>query len=238
MRASPRILLVGGGLSSAFTFKFLSMFLRNSSPKFELWEKSHTLGGRMMSIETSKAQYWDMGLQYFSRTTEDSQNPVLSAIYNELFAQGILYPLSDCGEGLHSSHNKSDHFMSPMGTSSIIYHALQLDTTTRASDNLESTVLGRSGNLLVRLQSTLQGLTFNESSQEWSAIGIDQQGRSLIGIFDVVILSIPSRALQHLRLPPAVTSGFLETSNVPYGSASTSLSDFLLQASTVQYSKR
>jgi hypothetical protein len=49
----PRILLVGGGLSSALTYHFLSRSLQSIGlpATFHLWERCETLGGRLKAVE-------------------------------------------------------------------------------------------------------------------------------------------------------------------------------------------
>ena len=121
--------------------------------------------------------------------------------------------------------------MCPLGTSSIIYNALQTPIMKLADQSLKGN--GASGPF-IRLQTTLKELTFDEKLQEWEAVGIDQCGGRVGGYFDHVVLAIPPRALNQLQLPKLLTDHFQAQSYDTY----VSLSDFLHRVSSVQFSKR
>lgn len=117
-----KILLVGGGITSAVT----GMCLRRMLPgcNLSLWDKAKGSGGRMT---TSRCKVngnctADLGLQYISTTEEVIESN--SDIYNDLLSEGILDPLVCKVIGL-KVQDKKVHYVLPNGSGHLVKHFIQ-----------------------------------------------------------------------------------------------------------------
>ena len=88
----PRVLVVGGGLTSAF----LAHLLRRevSGVRLTVWDKARRPGGRMTSHrrEQGSRQIVDLGAQYITATLEHHHGGH-AQVYRDLLRQGILRPM-------------------------------------------------------------------------------------------------------------------------------------------------
>ncbi|KAG0712540.1 Renalase [Chionoecetes opilio] len=118
-----RVLLVGGGLTSALT----GALLRRELPHAQLflWDKARGAGGRMA---TSRSPHdpnciVDLGAQYISATPEYAS--LHKAYYDELLGAGVLTPLTSQVEGMRTTQEGTTHYVTPKGSSSIVKHFIQ-----------------------------------------------------------------------------------------------------------------
>ncbi|XP_071540579.1 renalase-like isoform X3 [Panulirus ornatus] len=128
-----RVLLVGGGLTSAVT----GALLRRELPHIELilWDKARGAGGRM---STSRSPYdatctADLGAQYISATPEYAK--LHSSYYEELINAGVLIPLSSKVLGMRTSDEGTKHYVTPNGISSIVKHFIKEANVTPKFDH-------------------------------------------------------------------------------------------------------
>lgn len=117
---SSRVLLVGGGLTSALTASMISQL----APHLDLvvWDKARGAGGRMSTSRAPSCPSCtvDMGAQYIS------PSPSSLAQHGDLFRglerDGVLEPLQGGVEGARPDQECSKHYVAPEGTSSIVKH--------------------------------------------------------------------------------------------------------------------
>jgi len=119
---SSRVLLVGGGLTSALTASMLA----EKVPHLEvaIWDKARGAGGRMSTSRSPKNGNCtvDLGAQYISATPHFQCNH--GEIYTELVTNGVLVPMdTDMVKGMHAprqGEEGSKHYVAPNGASSIV----------------------------------------------------------------------------------------------------------------------
>lgn len=160
-----RVLLVGGGLTSALT----SALLRRELPHAELvlWDKAQGAGGRMA---TSRSPHdpncvVDLGAQYISATPEYAK--LHKSYYDELLSAGVLVPLTSHVEGMRTSEEGTTHYVTPKGTSSIVKHFM------------------REANLNPKFNHHVSSIDLQDG--RWSVK--TQSGEA--DVFDVVVLTMP-----------------------------------------------
>ncbi|XP_054287165.1 renalase-like [Macrosteles quadrilineatus] len=117
-----KILLVGGGITSALT----GMCLRKLLPdcNISLWDKARGAGGRMATTRCSlnPSCTADLGAQYI--TTTEEYMKANGDVYNHLISEGILEPLKCHVIGMRHQDN-TKNFVVPNGTSFLVKNILQ-----------------------------------------------------------------------------------------------------------------
>merc|ERR1711892_72656 len=117
LQRKMRVLLVGGGVTNSL----VSYFLRNANGmKLTCWEKARGVGGRFATKRTSQGERVDHGAQYLTRYMATKEH---DEIYASLIENGIVRPFSmDSVDRAHPKSIGKEHFIAPMGTSSIPKH--------------------------------------------------------------------------------------------------------------------
>jgi len=119
---SSRVLLVGGGITSALTASMLA----ETAPHLEvaIWDKARGAGGRMStsrSPSNSKCTV-DLGAQYISATPYYQCNH--GELYNELENNNVLVPMDmNMVKGMHAPRQGEEgtkHYVAPGGVSHIV----------------------------------------------------------------------------------------------------------------------
>jgi len=122
MMSSPRVLLVGGGLTSALT----AYMLAEKAPHLEVavWDKARGAGGRMATSRSpaNNGSSVDLGAQYISATPHFQCKH--GEIYSELVRDGVLVPMDmNMVEGMHAPRQGEEgtkHYVVPDGMSNIV----------------------------------------------------------------------------------------------------------------------
>ncbi|XP_076069546.1 renalase-like isoform X2 [Oratosquilla oratoria] len=132
-----RVLLVGGGLTSAVT----GAILRREVPQCQLilWDKAKGLGGRMSTSRAPHNAYCiaDLGAQYISATPEYAQ--LHKSYYDDLVHDGVLVPLRCKLLGMKAMEEGTQHYVTPSGVSSIVKHFIaQAQTETKLNHHITS----------------------------------------------------------------------------------------------------
>jgi len=117
-----KILLVGGGITSALTGLCIRKLLPDCN--ISIWDKARGAGGRMATTRcTLNASCTaDLGAQYIT-TTEDFMK-ANGDIYNDLISDGTLEPLKCKVIGMKTQGN-SKNFVVPNGTSFLVKSVFQ-----------------------------------------------------------------------------------------------------------------
>lgn len=119
---TPKILLVGTGVTSAVT----GLFLRSCMPQALLvvWDKAKGIGGRMSTSRSSSDNSCiaDLGAQYITTTEEIIRNN--GDIYEPLFTEGIIEPMTCNVVGMRESDSHKN-FVTPYGMSSVVKYLLK-----------------------------------------------------------------------------------------------------------------
>jgi len=119
-----RILVVGGGLTSAITASLLAKSSLASNLQLSVWDKARGCGGRMstsrITLKSNASCTADLGAQYITATPEYAQQH--GQYYEELKQNGILDPLKLPIEGMKPSAEGTIDYVCPSGTSSIVKH--------------------------------------------------------------------------------------------------------------------
>ena len=204
-----KILLVGGGLTSAVAASLLAKCSQSLNVQLCVWDKARGCGGRMSTSRlTSKLESTcsaDLGAQYVTATPEYALSH--SHFYDDLKSHKLLVPLKLPIEGKKSSAAGTIDYVCPNGTSSIVKHFFQ-----------EASIQIKFGSRVSKLEhEETQWKVFTESGDS--------------ELFDVVILTMPvPQILELLSNSPNVTSAPSQ-SNQEWSSLKSSLE-------TVQYSSR
>eukprot|EP00092_Neocalanus_flemingeri_P003353 GFUD01003591.1.p1 GENE.GFUD01003591.1~~GFUD01003591.1.p1 ORF type:complete len:352 (-),score=66.80 GFUD01003591.1:160-1215(-) len=119
---SSRVLLVGGGLTSALTASMLA----EKIPHLEvaIWDKARGAGGRMATSRSPKNSNCtvDLGAQYISATPHFQCSH--GEIYKELVNNGVLVPMDiSMVQGMHAprqGEEGTNHYVAPNGVSNIV----------------------------------------------------------------------------------------------------------------------
>lgn len=116
---SNSLLIVGGGITGAATYHFLSERFIQSSLFYsiDIWEKSNAIGGRMNTyrnpeIPSIKA---DMGAQYLS-----VQSNRYDKVYDYLENQHVISPLNQYIENVRDDHHKRKHYLATDGLDRVV----------------------------------------------------------------------------------------------------------------------
>jgi len=119
-----KILVVGGGLTSAVTTSLLKL---QPNRVVKVWDKAKNVGGRMSTLRCrfNPELTADLGAQYITRTTNSKQ-----LYYDELVNEGVLVPLEHRILGQRPNPPNSEHFVTPKGSASIVSHFFQKSDTS------------------------------------------------------------------------------------------------------------
>ncbi|XP_068247553.1 renalase-like isoform X2 [Palaemon carinicauda] len=199
-----RVLLVGGGLTSAVT----GLLLRRELPHVELilWDKARGAGGRMSTSRNPNdaKSFVDLGAQYISATPEYAK--LHSMYYEELIGAGILAPLTCSIEGMKDSAEGTNHYVTPKGISSVVkhfmnsanidvkfgYHVNRIDlsdnkwnvqTNDGAADTFDAVVLTMPVPQLFGLSGTVKDTLENDEKLRSSLLSVDYSSRYALGLF-------------------------------------------------------
>ena len=118
-----KVLLIGGGLTSAVTASILTKSNQLSNLELSVWDKARGCGGRMSTsrLATSKSSCSaDLGAQYITATPEYAK--LHSQYYNELKSNEILTTLKLPIEGQKPNATGTTNYVCPRGSSSIVKH--------------------------------------------------------------------------------------------------------------------
>lgn len=165
MSACCRVLVVGGGITSALTTSILADSIRGG---VLVWDKGRGAGGRMTTSRSPSNPQCkvDLGAQYVSASPHNQCQH--KDLYSELLSAGILVNFDPTGiEGFRSSEPGSLHYYSPQGMSSIVKHFF-----TRSGAEV-------SFNQRVSNISKVDG--------KWRVV--TEQGQE--GVFEAVVLTLP-----------------------------------------------
>ncbi|XP_023321238.1 renalase-like [Eurytemora carolleeae] len=144
MSSCARILVVGGGITSAATVSLLAETIPQES--LTVWDKARGAGGRMStSRSTGNPQCKvDLGAQYVSASSESQV--LHKDMYNQLLSAGVLTQLDSQGiEGFRSEDPRVLHYTAPNGMSTIVKHFFQR-SGAQVHFNQRIVELSKSGN--------------------------------------------------------------------------------------------
>eukprot|EP00088_Acartia_fossae_P039228 TRINITY_DN40832_c0_g1_i1.p1 TRINITY_DN40832_c0_g1~~TRINITY_DN40832_c0_g1_i1.p1 ORF type:complete len:351 (-),score=56.69 TRINITY_DN40832_c0_g1_i1:451-1503(-) len=136
--STSRILVVGGGITSAITTA--NIVDKISKAQVSVWDKSRGAGGRMATSRSSANPQCklDLGAQYISCAPE---NQVANKdIYEELIGAGLLSSLDPKDiQGFRHGDDGTLHYFTPQGMSSLVKHffnrsGVKVDFGRRVSD--------------------------------------------------------------------------------------------------------
>jgi len=120
---TPRVLVVGGGLTSAVTSCLLREELQ-SACQLTVWDKARGAGGR---LSTSRGPAGcgsvDLGAQYVTVSPDCSQRH--QRIYSELTSAGVLAPLTAPLLGLRAAASGTLQLVAAAGSSALVKHFLR-----------------------------------------------------------------------------------------------------------------
>lgn len=199
---SPKILVVGCGITGAAVNRYLTSMFPTLKPSYTFWEKSSSLGGRMMtnfqpssSVVSSATQnretqteflgpHCDMGAQYLTRSSDDAE----SLIYTLLADAGVIAPIGDNTiiDGMRPEHLVKTHFVAPNGLSSVISY-LSIGSNEK--------------NSVFQYDTTLESICVRYSDENkrnvFTAVGKKTQN-NIEESFDSIILTLPAPQLLEL----------------------------------------
>jgi len=154
---SSRVLLVGGGLTSALTASMLA----EKAPHLEVavWDKARGVGGRMTTSRSPKNSNCtvDLGAQYISATPLYQTSH--SEIYSELVKDGVLVPM-DASKvaGMHAPKQGEEgtkHYVVPNGMSNLVKHFFKKSGVTVQSNRRISEVTEEGSRWVVKTECGL-----------------------------------------------------------------------------------
>ena len=168
--SGSRVLLVGGGITSALTASILMDSLPNLC--LTVWDKARGAGGRMSTSRSSinPQSTVDLGAQYISATPINYKNH--QDIYKSLLSNGVLVPANvSLIEGMRQDRidegEETRHFVVPEGMSSLVKHMFKQS--------------GAEVNFGRRLSDV------NQVDQRWHV----KTECGLEDVFDIVVLTMP-----------------------------------------------
>lgn len=168
--SGSRVLLVGGGITSALTASLLLDTIPNIC--LTVWDKARGAGGRMSTSRSSVDPKItvDLGAQYISATAKYFNQH--RDIYNSLLDHKILIPANvSLIEGMRKDRigegEETQHFVVPDGMSSLVKHMFQ-----------------QSG---AELQFQRRVAEINEFEKKWRV----RTECGLEDLFDIVVLTMP-----------------------------------------------
>jgi len=119
-----KVLIVGGGLTSAVTACLLNQSNKFANCELSIWDKARGSGGRMstsrLTSTTNITFSADLGAQYITATSDYAK--LHAEYYNELKSKNILTPLNLPIEGQKSNAPGTIDYVCPKGSSSIVKH--------------------------------------------------------------------------------------------------------------------
>ncbi|XP_037782200.1 renalase-like isoform X1 [Penaeus monodon] len=199
-----RVLLVGGGLTSALT----GAILRRELPHVELvlWDKSRGAGGRMATSRSphDKECTVDLGAQYISATPEYAK--LHTTYYEELINAGVLAPLTTKVVGMKVTDEGTKHYVTPSGVSSIVKHFMKeadidakfghhvssietngdkwnVKTQQGEDDNFDAVVLTMPVPQLFGLTGSVKELLEKDEKVRSNLLAVDYSSRYALGLF-------------------------------------------------------
>jgi len=119
---SSRVLLVGGGITSALTASMLAETIPNL--ELAIWDKARGAGGRMSTSRspTNSKCTVDLGAQYISATPH--YQCTHGEVYKELEKNDVLVPMdTNMVKGMHAPKQGEEgtkHYVAPNGVSHIV----------------------------------------------------------------------------------------------------------------------
>ena len=123
--SSSRVLLVGGGITSALTASILHESLPNLC--LTVWDKARGAGGRMSTSRSASNPHntVDLGAQYISATPHYFTKH--QDIYKSMIGEGVFVPANvSLIEGMREERlaegERTQHFVVPEGMSSLVKH--------------------------------------------------------------------------------------------------------------------
>ena len=164
-----KVLIVGGGLTSAVTASLLSKSTKFANSELSIWDKARGSGGRMstsrLTSTTNTTCSADLGAQYITATPDYAK--LHADYYNDLKTNGILTPLELLIEGQKSNAPGTIDYVCPLGSSSIVKHFFK-----------ESSIDIKFGRQVTSLKSNVGNWTVTTKSGDTAC-------------FDAVILTMP-----------------------------------------------
>lgn len=117
-----KILVVGGGLTSAVTASLLTQHGGSASHQVTVWDKARGAGGRMSTARSpgNPECTLDLGAQYI--TANPTYVAEHKSDYEELLAAGLLAPLEAQVLGMKALDQAQKHYVTPRGCSSLVKH--------------------------------------------------------------------------------------------------------------------
>eukprot|EP01036_Dinobryon_divergens_P045200 gene45200-60369_t len=209
-----RILIVGGGVTGAATYHFLSALLPHVL--YTVWEKETVIGGRMHSnIQRGMAgsPHCDMGAQYL---TSDASITDFEAVYQRLLNENIVKPLKlGSVSGMRPDQLNKRHLVAVNGLGSVVSELL------KGAD--------------VRVGHTLDHIQLSSDRQRWLAFPEkDIQDVATGEEFDAIIFTLPVPRL--LEIGGSTTGkSFSDSLEEVYGN-NIAIRDVMTRLSSVRYS--
>ena len=119
-----RVLLVGGGLTSAVTATLIRQTCELANIELCVWDKARGFGGRMSTSRLSSNKnsncLADLGAQYITATPHYAS--LHSKYYDELKSSKLLTPLKLPIENKKSYNDGTTDYICPLGSSSLVKH--------------------------------------------------------------------------------------------------------------------
>jgi len=173
MSACCRVLVVGGGITSALTTSIVAESFRGG---VVVWDKARGAGGRMTTSKspTNPQCKVDLGAQYVSSTP--ANQCLHQEMYSELVNAGVLVNFDPKGiQGFRGGESGTKHYYSPDGMSSLVKH-----------------FFNRSGAEVIFNQHVVD---ITKEDGKWRVL--TEQG--LEGLFEAVVLTLPVPQLLDLQ---------------------------------------
>lgn len=183
-----KVLIVGGGLTSAVTASLLNKSIQIPNTELCVWDKARGCGGRMSTSRLSSSLKItcsaDLGAQYITATSEYQRRH--SKYYEELKSNELITPLKLPIEGQKPNQHTTD-YVCPSGSSSLVKHFFN-----KAS---------------VQVQYDKRVTKIDTSEQQWRVS--TEYGD--IESFDAVILTMPvPQILELLSHTPEIDIGNMQ----------------------------
>lgn len=164
-----KVLIVGSGITSALTSYLLRQKLLVDVIHITVWDKARGPGGRMSTSRSSKVPGCnvDLGLQYITTTSDLLQEH--KDIYTPLIKERLMEPLRATILGYKSKRNNVVHYVTPLGSSSLVKYFLNQSKPDEIHYNT--------------FLETIQKVDLNKIE------AVSKEGKK--EIFDIVVLSLP-----------------------------------------------
>lgn len=189
-----KVLIVGGGITSALTSYLLRQKLLTDMIHITVWDKARGPGGRMSTSRSSLVPDCkvDLGLQYIT-TTPDLLNEHKD-IYQPLLNEKLLEPLTANILGYKSRRTNVVHYVTPEGSSSIVKYFLNQSKIDEIHYNTFLQTIVKTDNSKIEA-------TTKEGQKE---------------IFDIVVLTFPAAQMSELINRSSGNISVLQKSNEHY----------------------